>query len=69
MRVRMSNYSAWAKAGIEPDVEELLSDPLAEIVLSYNGLTPDDVRVVVRAYRARMHGGIVAHDSRRRSAA
>ena len=65
----MSNRTAWSEAGVEPDVDELLSDPLAEIVLSYDGLTREDVHDVVRAYRARRRSGILGRDARRRSAA
>ena len=65
----MSDTSAWAEAGVEPDLEELLSDPLVEIVLSYDGLTREDVRVVISAYRARRRGEMLDHDPRRRSAA
>jgi len=65
----MSNSAAWFKAGVEPDLEELLSDPLVEIVLSYDGLTRENVRAVVRAYRARRRGEMLDRDPRRRSAA
>lgn len=65
----MSNRTAWFEAGMEPALEELLSDPLVEIVLSYDGLTREDVRAVVRAYRARRRGEMLDRDPRSRSAA
>jgi DTW domain-containing protein YfiP len=65
----MCRNAAWSEAGVEPDLEELLSDPLVGIVLSYDGLTPDDVRSVVRAYRARLRGGGFEQDPRNRTAA
>lgn len=65
----MSSSTAWFEAGVEPDLEELLSDPLVGIVLSYDGLTCEDVRAVVRAYRARLHGQMLDRDPRHRSAA
>ena len=63
----MTSDAAWFEAGVEPDVEELLSDPLVGIVLSYDGLTRDDVRAVVRAYRARLRAEML--DPENRSAA
>ncbi len=65
----MSKGAAWFEAGVEPDLEELLSDPLVEIVLSYDGLTREDVRTVVRAYRSRTRGGMPDQGPGRRSAA
>ncbi len=35
----------------EPDIEDLLADPVLLAVLEYDGLTVDDVRVVVHQYR------------------
>jgi len=65
----MSNRAAWFEAGVEPDVEELLSDPLVEIVLSYDGLTREDVRAAVRAYQTRRRGEMPDRELRRRTAA
>jgi hypothetical protein len=35
----------------EPDVEDLLADPILLAVLEYDGLTVDDVRIIVDQYR------------------
>lgn len=35
----------------EPDIEDLLADPILLAVLEYDGLTVDDVRIIVDQYR------------------
>lgn len=43
----------WKEAGQEPRIEELLADPIAELVMSRDGLTSADVWGVVNEARDR----------------
>ena len=45
---------AWATAGIEPRLSELLSDPILHLVLRRDRLTLADVHAAVGTARARL---------------
>ncbi len=48
----------YERAGIEPDLQELLADPVLHAVMARDGLTEDTIRAVVRAAQIRL--GLVA---------
>jgi len=48
----------YERAGIEPDLHELLSDPVLHAVMARDGLTEETIRAVVRAAQIRL--GLVA---------
>lgn len=50
----MQRGHAWLDAGVEPDVDDLLADPLVHLVLRRDGLTVDDVRWAVADARLRL---------------
>ncbi len=53
----MRSQSDWARGGIEPPIDELLSDPIAVAVMRRDGLRPEDVREVMRERRRRREVG------------
>jgi hypothetical protein len=46
----------YARAGVEPALEEMLRDPIVRLVMRRDGLEPRDVRCVVVATRRRLSG-------------
>lgn len=52
----MAGDNLWSEAGSEPSVTELLADPVAQSILRYDRLTPEQVWSVVREARSRMAG-------------
>jgi hypothetical protein len=40
--------ATWAGAGIEPSLEEILSDPIIGMVMQSDAVTADEVRAVMR---------------------
>jgi hypothetical protein len=43
------NPCAWASAGIEPSLDEMLADPVVVVVMDSDAVTEDDVRALFRA--------------------
>jgi hypothetical protein len=39
----------WARAGIEPSLDEILSDPIVGVVMARDAVTADEVRAAMRA--------------------
>jgi hypothetical protein len=48
----------YERAGIEPDLQELLADPVLHAVMNRDGLSEDTIRAVVRNAQVRL--GLVA---------
>lgn len=46
----------WGRAGPEPSLEDVMADPMVQLVMRRDGLTPEDVKAVIEAIRRR-HGG------------
>lgn len=44
----------YERAGIEPDFQELLADPILHAVMARDGITEETVRAVVRAAQIRL---------------
>ena len=60
---------AWARAGAEPSLDELLADPVVRLVMACDAVTADDVRAIIRAVdlgRVRSHraAGVLAYAGR-----
>ena len=53
----MSDQSDWTRGGIEPPIDDLLSDPIAVAVMRRDGLRAEDVREVIRESRRRREAG------------
>ncbi len=47
---------AWLGAGQEPDLAEVLADPLVHLVMRRDGVTPAALAAVIAAARARWRG-------------
>lgn len=41
----------WSEAGVEPEVEDLLSDPIVNLILERDRISRDDVWAAIRAAR------------------
>jgi len=41
----------WARAGVEPALEEVMADPVVHLVMRRDGLTAKDVRAVLETVR------------------
>lgn len=48
-RFERIDHGAWARAGVEPSLEEMLADPVVGIVMERDAVTAEDVRAVIRA--------------------
>lgn len=46
-------YPFPAESGIEPDLTELLADPMLKTLLDYDGLSTDDLRACIADWRNR----------------
>ena len=55
----MRNQSAWERGGIEPPIDELLSDPIAVAVMRRDGLRPEDVNAAFQVCRRRHGAGLL----------
>ena len=55
----MRNLSDWTRGGIEPSIDELLSDPIAVAVMQRDGLRPEDVREAIHECRRRREAGLL----------
>ena len=47
----MGGRLAWSEAGPEPEISELLADPIVHLVMRRDGLTEKDVRAAVHVAR------------------
>jgi hypothetical protein len=47
----MRNQGVWERGGIEPSIDELLSDPIAVAVMRRDGLHPEDVNAAFQVCR------------------
>jgi len=54
----MSNQSAWEQAGIEPAIDELLSDPIAVAVMRVDGLRLENVKAALNEYKRCHEAGL-----------
>jgi hypothetical protein len=45
------NNNRWVEAGIEPKVEDLLDDPIIDLILQHDRISLDDVWAAIRAVR------------------
>ena len=50
----MPNNYRWSTQGIEPDLHDLLADPIVQLVLRRDGLVVSDVWVAVSEARSRL---------------
>ncbi len=50
----MSGRPAWSEAGLEPNLSDLLADPIVHLVIRRDRLTPEDVRAAVRVAQVRL---------------
>lgn len=50
----MRSNTVWSESGAEPELAEMMSDPLVHLVLARDGLTHDDLWNAVRVGRARL---------------
>lgn len=55
----MRDQGTWARGGIEPSIDELLSDPIAIAVMQCDGLRSDDVRTTIDECRRRREAGLL----------
>lgn len=46
----------WGRAGPEPSLEDVMADPMVQLVMRRDGLTPDDVNAVIEAVQRRHRG-------------
>lgn len=46
----------WAPAGAEPDLADMLADPIVRLVMRRDGLCPADVMVEIQNARMRLRG-------------
>ncbi len=37
----------WTEAGVEPSIDEILREPIVRLLMYRDGVTPDDVRLVI----------------------
>ncbi len=52
MRRRKTLRAEWGRAGVEPRVGALLSDPIVRLLMQSDGITPEEVGRVVDEARA-----------------
>ncbi len=57
----------YAHAGAEPALEELLCDPIVQLMMRRDGVARRDVERVIEAARRRLSGNRAAGTSRERS--
>jgi hypothetical protein len=50
----MSNEKIYDRAGTEPELQELLGDPLIQAVMRRDGVTPAELCLVIRTGRLRL---------------
>jgi hypothetical protein len=50
-------------AGFEPDLREVLADPLVHLVMQRDGVTPCDLHRVIARAKAKMRRGACRHDA------
>lgn len=50
----MRNNTVWSERGAEPELTEMTSDPLVQLVMARDGLTHDDFWHAVFVARARL---------------
>ena len=59
MEETMGYRGAWTQGGIEPLIDELLSDPIVVAVMRRDGLRPEDVRAALHECRRRRETGLL----------
>ena len=47
----MTTTQHWRTGGIEPTVQDLMSDPIMALMLRHDRITPDDVWAAIRGAR------------------
>ncbi len=57
MEEAVRNRAVWTQGGIEPSIDELLSDPIAVAVMRADGLRLEEVWEVIRVRRRRHQSG------------
>ena len=65
----MASNEPWSKSGVEPSVAELLADPVAQIILRYDGVTRADVWAAVERARQELRAAAGQPDARGRPVA
>jgi hypothetical protein len=53
-----SARNAWAHAGTEPRLDEVLADPLVQLVMRRDRVSPLQLRVLVAEAQARLRGDL-----------
>lgn len=53
-KARRQAAERYAKGGVEPAVEDLLNDPVTEVIMAYDRITPASVRSLVTEMRAKL---------------
>lgn len=51
----MPSNKRWSMHGIEPDLHDVLSDPIVRLVMRRDGLFPGDVWAAIRYARVRLY--------------
>ena len=42
----------WAKAGVEPKLDDMIADPLVRVIMRHDGVTTEELRGMLEALRA-----------------
>jgi len=50
----MRSSTVWSESGTEPELAEMMTDPLVQLVMARDGLTHDDLWNAVLVARARL---------------
>jgi hypothetical protein len=53
--------ATWAGAGIEPSLEEILSDPIVAMIMESDSVTADEVRAMMRMDEPCEAAGLACH--------
>jgi hypothetical protein len=57
-RICVAGEKRWRDAGTEPDLAEVLADPVVHLVMRRDGVSPCQLRKVIAEARKRLRGGL-----------
>ena len=57
-RICVAGEKRWRDAGTEPDLAEVLADPVVHLVMRRDGVSPCQLRQVIVEARKRLRGGL-----------
>lgn len=57
-RPSLAGGQRWRKAGTEPDLAEVLADPMVHLVMRRDGVSPCQLRRVIVVARKRLRSGL-----------